>query len=214
MDQEARQEPLRLRRTVNVIRRLGDKRRRSSTCDETRRCDAVVDDILDPDNTASEVRADSAYRVSAGRSAKPGGEVACKSRTPRCKGHVCNAHHLRELQAADRDREGRLGATRCKGRRACHAANLARERVRGAASSTSFEGFQSNDMGGTLTCRIAGHEAPGRGSAPLRNLAYNMRRLVQLERLAAYRRTTFSYVLQGAQEVCAGQPRRGGRAGT
>ena len=42
---------------------------------------------------------------------------------------LCNAHHLRELQALiDIEKEAWAGKMRCLLRRACHAANLARER--------------------------------------------------------------------------------------
>jgi len=85
----------------------------------------VVDDILDPDNTASEVWADS----------------------------------------AEREKRG----------------NKTRSQVR--ARVEHVFGAQSNDMGGTLVRGIGMVRV--RARIGLKNLAYNMRRLVQLERLAA-----------------------------
>ena len=115
----------------------------------------VVDDILDPDNTASDVWADSAYR-SAEIEAKLRGK-GLKSRIHR-KGH-CNK------SLSEREKRG----------------NKARSKVR--ARVEHVFGAQSNDMGGTLVRSIGLARAKAR--IGLKNLAYNMRRLVQLERLAA-----------------------------
>ncbi len=115
----------------------------------------VVDDILDPDNTASDVWADSAYR-SAEIEAKLE-ETGLKSRIHR-KGH-------RNKPLCEREKRG----------------NKTRSQVR--ARVEHVFGAQSNDMGGTLVRGIGLVRA--RARIGLKNLAYNMRRLVQLERLAA-----------------------------
>jgi len=114
----------------------------------------VVDDILDPDNTASDVWADSAYR-SASIEAKLG-EKGLKSRIHR-KGH-------RNKPLSEWEQRG----------------NKTRSRVR--ARVEHVFGAQSNDMGGALVRSIGLVRA--RARIGLKNLAYNMRRLVQLERLA------------------------------
>ena len=59
--------------------------------------------------------------------------------------------------------------------------NKTRSKVR--ARVEHVFGAQSNDMGGTLVRSIGRERAQAR--IGLKNLAYNMRRLVQLERLAA-----------------------------
>ena len=115
----------------------------------------VVEDILDADNTASDVWADSAYR-SAEIEAKLG-EKGLKSRIHR-KGH-------RNKPLNEREKRG----------------NETRSKVR--ARVEHVFGAQSNDMGGTLVRGIGLVRAKAR--IGLKNLAYNMRRLVQLERLAA-----------------------------
>jgi IS5 family transposase len=115
----------------------------------------VVDDILDPDNTASDVWADSAYR-SAEIEAKLE-ERSLKSRIHR-KGH-------RNKPLNERSMRG----------------NKTRSKVR--ARIEHVFGAQTNDMGGTLVRSIGLVRAKAR--IGLKNLAYNMRRLVQLERLAA-----------------------------
>ncbi len=115
----------------------------------------VVDDILDPDNTASDVWADSAYR-SAEIEAKLE-ERGLKSRIHR-KGH-------RNKPLSERSLRG----------------NKTRSKVR--ARVEHVFGAQTNDMGGTLVRGIGLVRA--RARIGLKNLAYNMRRLVQLERLAA-----------------------------
>ena len=115
----------------------------------------VVEAILDADNTASGVWADSAYRsaeIEAGLEAK-----GLKSRIHR-KGR-------RGKPLTEREKRG----------------NTTRSRVR--ARVEHVFGAQSNDMGGTLVRSIGLVRAKAR--IGLKNLAYNMRRLVLLERLAA-----------------------------
>jgi len=115
----------------------------------------VVDDLLDPDNTASDVWADSAYQ-SAEIEAKLEGK-GLKSRIHR-KGH-------RNKPLSERAMRG----------------NKTRSKVR--ARVEHVFGAQTNDMGGTLVRSIGLVRAKAR--IGLKNLAYNMRRLVQLDRLAA-----------------------------
>ena len=115
----------------------------------------VLDDILDPDNTASDVWADSAYRSSAIEATLD--EKGLKSRIHR-KGR-------RNKPLSERETQG----------------NKTRSKVR--ARVEHVFGAQSNDMGGTLVRSIGLVRAKAR--IGLKNLAYNMRRLVQLERLAA-----------------------------
>jgi IS5 family transposase len=112
----------------------------------------VVDDVLDPDNTASDVWADSAYR-SAEIEAKLA-ERGLKSRIHR------KAHRSRPLGKRE------------------HQGNRTRSKVR--ARVEHVFGAQSNDMGGTLVRSIGLVRAKAR--IGLKNLAYNMRRFVQLER--------------------------------
>jgi len=114
----------------------------------------VVEDILDPNNTASDVWADSAYR-SAEIEAKLA-EKGLKSRIHR-KGY-------RGKPLTERETQG----------------NKTRSKVR--ARVEHVFGAQSNDMGGTLVRSIGIVRAKTR--IGLKNLAYNMRRLVQLERMA------------------------------
>lgn len=113
----------------------------------------VVDDVLDPDNTASDVFADSAYR-SAEIEAKLA-EQGLKSRIHR-KGR-------RGRPLGEREQQG----------------NRTRSKVR--ARVEHVFGAQANDMGGTLVRTIGLVRAKAR--IGLKNLAYNMRRLVQLERI-------------------------------
>ncbi len=138
---------------VNVDRRHKLVRRYRVT-DAAVHDSQVVDDILDPDNTASGVWADSAYR-SAEIEAKLE-ERGLKSRIHR-KGH-------RNKPLSEREKRG----------------NKTRSRVR--ARVEHVFGAQSNDMGGTLLRSIGLVRAQAR--IGLKNLAYNIRRLVQLERLA------------------------------
>ena len=136
---------------VNVDRRHKLVRRYQVT-DAAVHDSQVVEDILDADNTASDVWADSAYR-SAEIEAKLG-EKGLKSRIHR-KGH-------RNKPLNEREKRG----------------NETRSKVR--ARVEHVFGAQSNDMGGTLVRGIGLVRAKAR--IGLKNLAYNMRRLVQLER--------------------------------
>jgi IS5 family transposase len=111
----------------------------------------VVDDILDPDNTASDVWADSAYR-SAENEAKLA-EKGLKSRI--------HSKGRRGKPLSEREKRG----------------NRTRSKVR--ARVEHVFGAQSNDMGGTLLRSIGLVRAKAR--IGLKNLAYNMRRLVHLE---------------------------------
>ncbi len=138
---------------VNVDRRHKLVRRYKVT-DASVHDSQVVEDILDPDNTASGVWADSAYR-SAEIEAKLK-EKGLKSQIHR-KGHRNNPLTEREMQG-----------------------NKARSKVR--ARVEHVFGAQSNDMGGTLVRSIGLARAKAR--IGLKNLTYNMRRLVQLERIA------------------------------
>ena len=135
---------------VNVDRRHKLVRRYQVT-DAAVHDSQVVEDILDADNTASDVWADSAYR-SAEIEAKLG-EKGLKSRIHR-KGH-------RNKPLNEREKRG----------------NETRSKVR--ARVEHVFGAQSNDMGGTLVRGIGLVRAKAR--IGLKNLAYNMRRLVQLE---------------------------------
>jgi len=115
----------------------------------------VVDDILDADNTASGVWADSAYRSA---------EIEAKLKEKGLKSRIHRKGH-RNKPLSEREKRG----------------NKARSRVR--ARVEHVFGAQSNDMGGTLVRGIGLVRAKAR--IGLKNLAYNMRRLVQLRRLAA-----------------------------
>ena len=115
----------------------------------------VLDEILDRDNTASGVWADSAYRSAEIEAALE--EKGLKSRIHR-KGR-------RGKPLSEREKRG----------------NKTRSSVR--VRVEHIFGAQSNDMGGTLVRSIGLVRATTR--IGLKNLAYNMRRLVQLERLAA-----------------------------
>ena len=139
---------------VNVDRRHKLVRRYKVT-DAAVHDSQVVEDILDPNNTASDVWADSAYR-SASIEAKLA-EKGLKSRIHR-KGR-------RNKPLSEREKRG----------------NKTRSKVR--ARVEHIFGAQSNDMGGTLVRGIGLIRATAR--IGLKNLTYNMRRLVQLQRLAA-----------------------------
>ena len=138
---------------VNIDRRHKLVRRYQVT-DAAVHDSQAVEGILDPNNTASGVWADSAYR-SAGIEAKLT-EKGLKSQIHR-KGH-------RNKPLTEREKRG----------------NKTRSKVR--ARVEHVFGAQSNDMGGTLVRSIGLARATARMG--LKNLAYNMRRLVQLERLA------------------------------
>ncbi len=139
---------------VNVDRRHKLVRRYQVT-DAAVHDSQVVEDILDPNNTASEVWADSAYRS------------AAIEATLKDKGLNSRVHRkgYRNRPLSEREKRG----------------NTTRSKVR--ARIEHIFGAQSNDMGGTLVRSIGLVRAKAR--IGLKNLAYNMRRLVQLERLAA-----------------------------
>jgi IS5 family transposase len=115
----------------------------------------VVEDILDPDNTASSVWADSAYRSA---------EIEAKLQERGLKSRI---HRKGRRGKPLNEREKRGNKTRSKVR----------------ARVEHVFGGQSNDMGGTLVRSIGLVRAKAR--IGLKNLAYNFRRLTQLERLAA-----------------------------
>jgi transposase, IS5 family len=115
----------------------------------------VVDEILDSDNTSSEVWADSAYRSA---------EIETKLKEKGLKSRIHRKGH-RNKRLSEREKRG----------------NKTRSRVR--ARVEHVFGAQSNDMGGTLVRGIG--LARTKARIGLKNLAYNMRRLVQLECLAA-----------------------------
>jgi IS5 family transposase len=112
----------------------------------------VVDAILDPDNTASDVWADSAYRSA---------EIEAKLRAKGLKSRI-HRKGRRGKPLSEREQQG----------------NQTRSKVR--ARVEHVFGAQSNDMGGTLVRSIAMVRAKAR--IGLKNLAYNLRRLVHLER--------------------------------
>ena len=115
----------------------------------------VVDDILDDNNTASGVWADSAYRSA---------EIEAKLAQ---KGLKSRIHR--------KARRGKpLGKHEKRG-------NTSRSRVRSRVEHVF--GSQHNDMGGTLVRCIGMARAKAR--VGLKNLTYNMRRLTLLERLQA-----------------------------
>jgi transposase, IS5 family len=144
---------------VNVDRRHKLVRRYQVT-DAAVHDSQVVDGVIDDDNTASDVWADSAYR-----SAEMEAKLAAKGLKSRIHR---KAHRNRPLSA--REKQG----------------NQTRSRIR--ARVEHVFGAQSNDMGGTLVRSIGILRAKAR--IGLKNLAYNMRRVGQLEHLAAARTPT------------------------
>ncbi len=139
---------------VNVDRRHKLVRRYCVT-DAAVHDSRVVEDILDPHNTASDVWADSAYRSA---------EIEAKLKDKGLKSRI-HRKAQRNKPLAEREKRG----------------NKTRSKVR--ARVEHVFGAQSNDMCGTLVRSIGLVRA--RARIGLKNLAYNMRRLVQLERLAA-----------------------------
>ena len=139
---------------VNVDRRH-KLVRRYHVSDAAEHDSQVLDDILDGDNTALAVWADSAYR-----SAEI--EAALKEKGLRSRIH---RKGRRNKPLSEREKQG----------------NKTRSSVRVRVEHVF--GAQSNDMGGTLVRSVGLVRAKAR--IGLKNLAYNMRRLVQLERLAA-----------------------------
>jgi IS5 family transposase len=114
-----------------------------------------LDEVLDKTNTGSEVWADSAYR-------SVETEAALKA-----KGYKSHIH-----------RRGARNHPLCKRQQA---ANTTRSRVR--ARVEHIFGDQQNGMGGKFVRTIGMARACAK--IGLMNLVYNMRRLVQLERMAA-----------------------------
>ena len=139
---------------VNVDRRH-KLVRRYQVSDAATHDSKVLDDILDGDNTALGVWADSAYR-----SAEI--ETALKQKGLRSRIH---RKGRRNKPLSEREKQG----------------NKTRSSVRVRVEHVF--GAQSNDMGGTLVRSVGLARAKAR--IGLKNIAYNMRRLVQLERLAA-----------------------------
>ena len=137
---------------VNVDRRHKLVRRYKVT-DAAVHDSQVVDDILDADNTASGVWADSAYRSV---------EIEAKLEEKGLKSRIHRKGH-RGKPLSEREKRG----------------NKTRSKVR--ARVEHVFGAQSNDMGGTLVRGIGLVRA--RARIGLKNLVYNMRRLVQLETL-------------------------------
>jgi IS5 family transposase len=138
---------------VNVDRRHKLVRRYDVT-DAAVHDSQVVDGLLDMDNTASGVWADSAYRSAEIE------EALAK------KGLKSRIHRKGKRNKPLSEREKRGNKTRSKVR-------VRVEHVFGA---------QTNDMGGTLVRSIGIVRAKAR--IGLKNLSYNMRRLVQLDRMA------------------------------
>ena len=130
---------------VNVDRRHKLVRRYQVT-DAAVHDSQVVDDILDPDNTASEVWADSAYRSA---------EIEAKLKEKGLKSRI-HRKGYRNKPLSEREKRG----------------NTTRSKVR--ARVEHVFGAQSNDMGGTLVRSIGMVRA--RARIGLKNLAYNMRR--------------------------------------
>ena len=139
---------------INVDRRHKLVRRYHVT-DASVHDSQVVSVILDANNTASDVWADSAYR-----SVEIEEMLAGKGLTSRIH------------------RKGRRNKPLTKWE---EQGNNTRSKVR--VRVEHIFGAQSNDMGGTLVRSIGLARAKAR--IGLKNLSYNMRRLVQLERLAA-----------------------------
>jgi transposase, IS5 family len=141
---------------VNVDRRHKLIRRYEVT-DAAVHDSQVLEAVLDADNTASDVWADSAYRSSEAEEKLAGRGL--RSRIHR------RAHRNRPL--SEREQQG----------------NRTRSKVR--ARVEHVFGALANDMGGTLVRSIGIARAKAR--IGLKNLAYNMRRVVQLDALAAAR---------------------------
>ena len=127
--------------------------RRYSVTDASVHDSQVIEDLLTTDNTASGVWADSAYRSKAIEE-----KVKEKGLTSRIHRKASRNHALRDWEKAG---------------------NKSRSRFR--ARVEHVFGAQRNDMGGSLVRSIGLIRATAR--IGLKNLAYNMRRLVQLQRL-------------------------------
>ena len=129
--------------------------RRYQVSDAATHDSKVLDDILDGDNTALGVWADK--RLSLGGDRGGAEEEGVRSRIHR-KGPP-------QQPLSEREKQG----------------NKTRSSVRVRVEHVF--GAQSKDMGGTLLRSVGLARAKAR--IGLKNLAYNMRRLVQLDRLAA-----------------------------
>ena len=114
----------------------------------------VLEELLASDNTASGVWADSAYR-----SKDTEAKVKARGLTSRIHRKASRNRPLRDWEKAG---------------------NQSRSRFR--ARIEHVFGAQHNDMGGTLVRSMGLVRA--RARIGLKNLAYNMRRLVHLQRLA------------------------------
>jgi len=139
---------------VNIDRRHKLVRRYHVT-DASIHDSQVLSELLDGDNTASDVWADSAYRSEETEALLK--KKGLKSRIHR-KGR-------RNKPLSEREKQG----------------NKTRSKVRVRVEHVF--GSQTNDMGGTLVRSIGLVRAKTR--IGLKNLTYNMRRLVQLDRMAA-----------------------------
>lgn len=141
---------------VNVDRR-NKLIRRYTVTDASVHDSQALDDVLDDDNTASGVWADSAYRSA---------EIEARLEARGLKSRIHRKAH-RNRPLTEREKQG----------------NRTRSTVR--ARVEHVFGAQSNDMGGTLLRCIGIARATAR--IGLKNLAYNMRRVAQLDALAAAR---------------------------
>ena len=144
---------------VNVDRRHKLIRRYKVT-DAAVHDSQVIDDVLDDDDTASDVWADSAY---------PSAEIEAKLEDRGLKSRIHRKGH-RNRPLSKREKQG----------------NKTRSKVR--ARVEHVFGAQTNDMGGRLMRNIGIARAKAR--IGLKNLAYNTRRVVQLKGLAAARGPT------------------------
>ena len=144
---------------VNVDRRHKLIRRYEVT-DASVHDSQALDGLLDDENTASDVWADSAYRSA---------EIEDKLVARGLKSRIHRKAH-RNRPLTEREKQG----------------NRTRSKVR--ARVEHVFGAQSNDMGGALLRCIGIVRA--RARIGLRNLVYNMRRMVQLDALAAARAPT------------------------
>ena len=185
---------------VNVDRRHKLVRRYRVT-DAAVHDSQIVDDTLDPDNTASDVWADSAYRSA---------EIETKLEE---KGLKSRIHRKGYRNKPLSEREKRGNTTRSKVRARVEHVFGAQPIVLGNPAITLG---RRNDMGGTLVRSIGMVRA--RARIGLKNLAYNMRRLVQLERLATadqrdgrQGRSPPGVPLQGLARRETGKPGKPGR---
>lgn len=134
--------------------------RRYTVTDASVHDSQALDEILDEANTASDLWADSAYR-----SAETEGKLAARGLRSRI-----HRKARRNRPLGEREKQG----------------NRTRSKVRVRVEHVF--GAQVNDMGGTLVRSIG--IARARARIGLKNLAYNMRRAVQLDGLEAARAPT------------------------